>query len=382
MNGKRILIFRPDNIGDVLLFTGALKHIRNLYPDGHITLAVQSHIVNLVELCPYIDTCISIDYLTWHGKIEQVKLPFKSRITQSIRTINRIWNIIRRPFDTIIYPVKSPQVFHLEIIHFLNAKTTFGITGCRLNEPEDGYPSKLQLSKLFTNYLDISRIDPWTHELITTLDFLLFMGCHITTIDDIKPQFWLADSEKNYLDNMQKNEQKIIGLFPGASREKRCWEPGNYGKLVKLMGGRPIYAIFGSSADKDLSDLVATSIGKHCRDVGILNLAGQTTLRELAKTIMSCDLLISMETSGLHMAITANVPTIGIVGGGHYGRFVPWGNPENNIFLTKKMECFNCNWLCPHEEAECIKGVSPQEVAIAAATLLQQHNLHVNNNER
>jgi ADP-heptose:LPS heptosyltransferase len=372
MSGKRILIFRPDNIGDVLLFTGALQHIRNLYPDAHITLAVQSQIVNLVELCPYIDVCIPVGHLTWCGKINHTEFPLKYMIEQAIRVVNKLWNVISRPFDTVIYPVKSPQVPHLEIIYCLNAIQTFGIAGCSLNAPGNGYSPKLQPNTLFTNPLDVSRSDPWKHELLTTLDFLLFVGCRVTTLDDIKPQFWLADPEKNYLDGVQRNGRKIIGLFPGASSEEKHWESGNYGKLAKLVGGRPIYAIFGSSADKDFTDQVALSIREHCSDVEILNLTGQTTLRELAKTIMFCDLLISMDTSGLHMAIAASVPAIGIIGGGHFGRFVPWGDPEKNIFLTKKMECFNCNWLCINEEAECVKKVSPQEVAIAAAKLLKQ----------
>jgi ADP-heptose:LPS heptosyltransferase len=94
MNRKRILIFRPDNIGDVLLFTGALKHIRNLYLDAHITLAVQAHIVNLVELCPYIDACVPIGHLTWWGRIEYTEFPFTYRIEQAIRVVNKLWNVI------------------------------------------------------------------------------------------------------------------------------------------------------------------------------------------------------------------------------------------------------------------------------------------------
>ena len=57
---SKILIFRPDNIGDVVLFTGALKHLRKKFPDAYITLAVLEHAVNLVEVCPYVDKCISL----------------------------------------------------------------------------------------------------------------------------------------------------------------------------------------------------------------------------------------------------------------------------------------------------------------------------------
>lgn len=371
MRCKRILILRPDNIGDVVLFSGALQHIRNLFPDAHITLAVLPHIFNLVELCPFIDVCVSVNELTWWGKIEHNKFPFKYRLEEAIHSINKLWNIIGRPYDIIICPIKSPEVNYLEIIYCLNAKQMFGITGCILNTKGKGYPSKFKPDALFTNCLDVSIIDPWTHELFVTSDFLRFLGCRITTIDDIKPQFWLSNTENNYINRVQRNARKIIGLFPGASYEEKCWEAGNYGELAKLLGGRICYVIFGSLADKDLTDRVGLSIRAHCENAEIINLAGHTTLRELVKTIHSCDLFIGMDTSGLHIAIAANVPTIGIVGGGHFGRFVPWGDSTRNIFLTKKMECFHCNWACSKNEVECIKGVSPRDVASTAKKLLK-----------
>lgn len=367
-----VLILRPDNIGDVVLFSGAVQHIRNLYPDAHITLAVQAHILNLVELCPYVDDCVAIEQLTWLDKPEHAEIPLKFTLGYSIsRRCNILLNVVARPFHTIIYPVKSPQFYHLDTIYCLNPKQSFGIYGCNLNAFGRIFPPELQQNRLFTNHLDVSDTDPWAHEFLTTFKFLSFMGSHVATVEDIKPQFWLSDSEKNYLDGVKRNGRKIIGLFPGASFEGRCWKASNYGELARLLGGRPIYAIFGGFADMNLADKVALSIREHNEGAEIMNLAGQTTLRELVRTISCCDLFISMETSGLHMAIAANVPTIGVVGGGHFGRFVPWGNPSKHLFMTQKMECFHCKWQCSKNEVECVKGVSPFEVAIAAEKFLK-----------
>jgi len=370
MNIARIIILRPDNIGDVVLFSGALQHIRSLYPEAHITLAVQAHIINLVELCPYIDACVPVNKLTWWGKIENFKFPVKHKLEKAIHSVNRLWNIIAKPFDIIIFPVKSPSVDHLKTVYCMHPKKTYGIIGCSLCAPKSGYPPGLSPETLFTQYLDVSKIDTWQHELLTTLAFLRFMGCHVTNIDDIKPRFWLADSDKNYLDGLQRKGRKIIGLFPGASFEGRRWESSYYGKLTSMLGGQPLYAIFGSHSDMELSERVVLSIRDDCDDVEMLNLTGQTTLRELARSIMSCDLLISMDTSGLHIAIAVGVATIGIVGGGHFGRFVPWGDAKTNVFLTNELECFHCNWACTKHEVECINGVSPYDVMCAAKKLL------------
>ena len=102
----------------------------------------------------------------------------------------------------------------------------------------------------------------------------------------------------------------------------------------------------------------------------LLNLTGKTTLRELAATIASCNLFIGMDTSGLHMAIALNVPSIGIAGGAHFGRFIPWGVSPRHLILTHKMECFCCNWHCNKAGIECIQNVLPEQVVVEAKKLL------------
>ena len=365
MNYKRILIFRPDNIGDVLLFSGALKHIRDLYPGAYITLAVQPHIVNLVELCPFIDACVSIDALTWWGTVKNSIIPYFHACKRLVRKLNRLWNLLLGPFDTVIYPVKSPQAAHLQILRDLNVKKTFGITGCNVNAPQGGYPPGLQPESLFTNGFDVSGYDPWRHEFFTTLDFLKFLGCKVSDINDIKPEVWVADSDRNLLENIQGNDQNIIGLFPGGSFKEKCWNPENYETLGRLMGDK-LFVIFGGSEDAGVADQVKSFLVKGAPNAGIINLVGKTTLRELYKSISACNLIISMDSSGLHLAIASETHTIAIVGWWHYGRFIPWGDPKKHIFLTKKVECFHCNVNCKMDRFECIQGVTPEMVAYNA----------------
>jgi ADP-heptose:LPS heptosyltransferase len=371
MRRKRILVFRPDNIGDVVLFSGALKHIRTLFPDAHLTLAVQSHIINLVELCPYVDSCVSCDDLNWWETISSFDIPFVNRFDRMIRGANRTWNSIFRTFDTVIYPVKSPDKRHLKIIKDLKVKKVIGITGCMINRSVNGCSAGLHPAELFTDKFDVTVFDPWRHELSTTFDFLRQIGCRITSVTDIQPEFWLSMGEVDHLANIQNQVLPIVGLFPGATSELRQWCPNNFGDFAKLMGKNYQYVIFGGQADKKLASLVERSIRATVKNANIVNLVGETTLRELVKSIISCDLFVGMETSGLHMAIAAGIPTVGIVGGGHYGRFVPWGDKEKNIFLSKELGCYHCNWYCKNERVECIQDVMPLEVATAAKKLLK-----------
>jgi ADP-heptose:LPS heptosyltransferase len=211
------------------------------------------------------------------------------------------------------------------------------------------------------------------HELLTTLDFLKYLECAVSSTRDISPTVWLSGSDRSFLDGMRKRDRKIVGLFPSASFQGRCWDPKNYESLARMMHDRITYALFGSIEDAQFADKVASFLKKGRHDVEIINLTGKTNLRELYKTISDCDLFIGMETSGLHFAIMGRIPVIGIVGGGHYGRFVPWGDePGRQIFLTHTMDCFTCNWDCRTHSYDCVQKVQPEEVADKANMLLHR----------
>lgn len=55
---KSIFILRPDNLGDLVLFSGVLCHLRNYYPNAKITLCIQRYVANYIELCPFIDKIV------------------------------------------------------------------------------------------------------------------------------------------------------------------------------------------------------------------------------------------------------------------------------------------------------------------------------------
>ena len=98
---KHILILRPDNIGDCVLFSGTLKYYRKLYPNRKIILAVKKHIIPLFKNCPYIDDLVDykrLSYVKSNKKIEII-------LTRIRKLTITIINQFRRKFDIIICPV-------------------------------------------------------------------------------------------------------------------------------------------------------------------------------------------------------------------------------------------------------------------------------------
>ena len=70
------------------------------------------------------------------------------------------------------------------------------------------------------------------------------------------------------------------------------------------------------------------------------------------------------------MAVGLRKPTIGIMGGGHYGRFYPWGNPAINRVVDHKMDCYWCHWQCKYSTMRCIQEIEPGDIAAEIHTVL------------
>lgn len=107
-----------------------------------------------------------------------------------------------------------------------------------------------------------------------------------------------------------------------------------------------------------------------------LNLSGKTSLLEAMYIISNARLVVGHETGLVHFSYLYGIPTICILGGGHYGRFVPW--PENipNLYvISKSMSCFRCNWRCKFVNLEekrppCLENISSDEVIEAIRDFL------------
>ncbi|MFT3780474.1 MAG: glycosyltransferase family 9 protein [Nibricoccus sp.] len=131
-----------------------------------------------------------------------------------------------------------------------------------------------------------------------------------------------------------------------------------YGLAVTIVGG---------PKDENAAQALANRL-----DVtkGVVALAGKLSVIESAAVISSAQLVVGVETGPLHMAVASRVPTIVLLGGGHYGIFGPWGSPQRVKWLTHPLPCFGCGWLCTQKEPFCITNIDAASIVDAADELL------------
>jgi len=78
--------------------------------------------------------------------------------------------------------------------------------------------------------------------------------------------------------------------------------------------------------------------------------------------------MVGGETGLAHMACAVGTPNVVVLGGGHFGRFMPYSPLTTCAILP--LLCFQCDWKCPYDRAHCVKDLAPEVVTRAIRTAL------------
>jgi hypothetical protein len=95
----------------------------------------------------------------------------------------------------------------------------------------------------------------------------------------------------------------------------------------------------------------------------VVDLTGGPELRTTCAVIAGARLCIGNDTFTAHAAAALGVPSVTVVGGGHFGRFLPYDLAS--VVASMPLSCDGCHWRCHYRRAHCIKDLPAETVADA-----------------
>jgi ADP-heptose:LPS heptosyltransferase len=348
-----VLLIRMDYIGDFIIWLDSAKEYRRLYPNKKITLIANAAWADMARGLPYWDE-------VWPVKLRDMQCnPFyRLAFLRKICAAN---------FEIAIQPTFSRIFMHGDsVMRATRAIHRWGSIGdtCNIKKSD-----KAISDRWYTRLLPASP-KPMM-ELQRNAEFITYLA---------DKQFKASLPTLPVIATLPKRLQlqgAYFILFPGASSHGKQWpiqcfiEAGE--QLHRRYGWRAV--LCGAPHERALCQAIADALPFSC-----LNFSGGSTLAELAELIRGAHLLIANDTSAVHIAAAVGTPAVCILGGGHFGRFMPY--PVNvagikPVVATKTMPCFNCNWQCnqPHDPAgpmPCISGVSVALVLDSAQQALDE----------
>jgi ADP-heptose:LPS heptosyltransferase len=111
---------------------------------------------------------------------------------------------------------------------------------------------------------------------------------------------------------------------------------------------------------------------------GVIDLIGRTNLSQLLDLMAHTAATISNDTGPAHLSIALGAPTLVLVGGGHFGSFVPYAletTPPTARFVHQEMDCYHCFWRCskPRDRKDsfpCVGEISTEAALKALGELI------------
>ena len=338
---KRILLIRTDAIGDFVLWLDVAKTIREYYKEYQITLICNELVADLANNIPYFDNIISIKPLIFHKN-----LIYRYKILKSISVFS-YEKAIHFPYTRHQYFLNGET-----IIRIVRAKEKIGSVGEKVRD----WRYKLG-NRFYTKLIDATNDN--IMEIERNAEFLKGLGF-------INYQAKVYKFPEVIFSNVKYEYDYII--FPGAGSIKRRWPVKNFVEIAKFLfqenGWKGL--ICGGPGEEHLGNEIIK-----ITTIPLTNIIGKTSLTELISLIANAKLIISNETSAIHIAAAVNTASICLLGGGHYKRFVPYPASLNDLFLPEvvsyKMKCFNCNWNCVYdlkqnEPYPCIQKIQTDKV--------------------
>ena len=282
-NSKKVLILKYDRIGDMVVSTPLFRELKNAYPNISISVLASAVNKDVIKYNPYIDN---------------IYINYKNSVLKDLRTL--FW-LRKERFDVCIeleHSVVPHAIIRLKIINpkkiiSIHKDGRYGVKG-----------SELQLYDYFT------KKDNKNHFGKIWLDTLIFFGINpvsfgydifISNIERDKANFFILS-----LGNKIKIGINIEGSFPEKCIQKNELKQiciglfNNYSniKIVILTGPNRVL-----KTNKLISDLgLDYVVQSYTTD----------TIIDAAALIEQLDLIISPDTSIVHLASAFNKPVVSI----------------------------------------------------------------------
>jgi lipopolysaccharide heptosyltransferase II len=322
----RILIRSSNWLGDAVMSVPTVRAFKRGRPDAHITILTPAKLASFWKSVTGVDDIIEIQ-------------PAKSGVFSVARSIKS-----KRIFDAaILFP------------NSLRSALEVWLGGIPVRVGFRGHNRRKLLTKIMPNW---PRLAPPRAQVDVFMKLAEKCGANIddpTLRDSLGA--WKPDPSANY------------GVIcPGAEYgPAKRWHPERFAECAKQLTERHglKWVVVGTSKESELCGRVASLIG----DESIAqNLAGKTTLEELAERLISCRILITNDTGTMHLAGLLGTPLVAIFGSTEPALTSPLG--KRNVIVRRHVECSPCFLRkCPID-FRCMNEVTAERVTAAAETLL------------
>ena len=304
---KKLLIIKPDHIGDYILFFNYLKIIKNSkkFIGYNIYFLGNERIREMAEFLN--DDIVYKFFWLDIGKYSQADWYTQLRNNE----------ILENSYDTVLN-LKFFAYNQLEdLIYKINSSDKICVK--TISEKEQKIYTKDQ-EKKYNQVIDISN-----HKIFKFERFrLAFEKLLEETISITNPRLQIHSDFTI--------DSPYIVIFIGSDAKFRKWNIDNYIKVIQYILENFNVSIIITGGQSESKDGIY--IQEIINNKRVLNLVNQTTTVDLLKIIANSSFIISNETGSVHISMALDIPTLVISNGNSFGKFTPYPKSYTNKYFA------------------------------------------------
>lgn len=342
-NSDKVILIRLDLIGDCTMFTDAAYTVRKHFKNREMTVVCLSVARPVFERMGVFDNIYTVDFKPRDINYEKLDL-----LIEQLR---------EEEYDILL----QPQVSKCPITDILVAAVK---CNTRISMEAKSDNSSDSWVKMTNSIYD--KLIPYPEGVVSEFDYY---GAFVRGLGiDYKTRCpRLKYGKQNFI------EVKYFVIYPGGSFRQKFWDPSKLAKLVEHIYARTglVCVILGVESEKWISDAVKKKLDV-ITAMDVADLTGYTTISDVIDIIGNAQFVVTNDTSGVHIACATRTPSVVIVGGWHYNRFLPYHiedvRPEDKLPMVANtpMPCYNCEWtwsIIGKRNPECLKRMQCEKTS-------------------
>lgn len=364
----RILLVRPDHLGDLLLATPVLHALKQHAPNAHITMMVGPWSSEIVERHPAVDRLLICPFPGFQRAPQNPLAPYTLLVNaaRQLRRDNYDLAINLRPDfwwgAALLYLARIPR----RVGYALEPGKPFLTHALPFHSPEPAPISNLLLVSAGLQSLGCPSLEqPYSAERYPL---------HFTPTQH--EYHWAAER----LHSMGiKAETPFVVIHPGSGAVVKLWRTEAWAfcadTLTKSLTtpGLPRIILTGSKPERPMLEEIARSMTSPAL------LVTDATIGQLAALLGRALIVLGVDSGPLHLAVAQGTPTVQIFGPTDPRIFGPWGSSQRHIVVASTHPCPTCPAIpcgrldfSPEElpAHPCVRLVTEQQVLAAADKLV------------
>jgi lipopolysaccharide heptosyltransferase II len=364
----RILLVRPDHLGDLILTTPVFQALKHQAPGAHISVMVGPWSREIIERHTGIDRILTCPFPGFQRTAQKALTPY-------ILLFKTAKQLQREHFDVginlrpdfwwgaaLLYLARIPH----RVGYALEPGKPFLTHALPFQSPQHATISNLCLASAALQSIGYPRLEaPFIPEHYS-LHF-------IPTPDE---QLWASTRLINEGIDV---DSPLVMIHPGSGAAVKLWRSRGWAfcadALTKsLTMSTPVRIMLtGSKKERPMLEEIA----RNMQSPAVL--VTDATIGQLAALQAKAVLVLSVDSGPLHLAVAQGTPTIQLFGPTDPRIFGPWGQKERHIVLASTFRCSSCpNIPCgrldfsPQEVADhpCVRLITEQQVLSAVDRLM------------